>query len=298
MHQSSYSVEKMAQLFSVSRKGFYRYCQRQKQPCDRFQKDQVYTVLIRHIFKTSRETYGSDRMQKALLQQGISLSKRHILRLMKQNQCIAKKRRLFRKTTQVNPKQAAACNLLKQDFQAKKPNEKWLSDITYIKTQEGWLYVAAILDCFSRKLIGLAIEPFLNTQLVIQAFKQAVKQRGRPKHLIHHSDRGCQYTSTAFQAILKQYHIRCSMSAKGNCYDNAAMESFFASLKIECVYFQTLQNRQQAKLKILDYCYSFYNNYRIHSTLNYLIPNQVEESFFNSQILGYFFDTAQSPTKR
>lgn len=271
----------MAALLGVSRSGYYR--DRKKGPSQREQDDRGYRERIRQLFHSSRETYGGDRLRRELAKEGIHLGKRRIVRLMKEAGLVPKKRRFFKKTTVVDSRLPVAENRLAQQFEASRPNEKWVSDITYILTQEGWLYVAAILDLFSRKLVGVAMDKHLRTELVSQAFQQALLHRQQPQELLHHSDRGCQYTSAEFQALLRRYGVTCSMSGKGNCYDNAAMESFFATLKTECVYFENFKTREEAKLKLFDYCEIFYNNQRAHSTLGYLSPKAVEERYFNSE---------------
>lgn len=279
--EGAHVVEKMSAVLGVSRSGYYGY--RTRQPSLREQADNVYRNYIKQWFELSRETYGSERMQREFIKVGFNVSKRRIIRLMRGLQLVPKKRRFFRKTTVVDKKLPVAENKLAQQFIAAKPNEKWVSDITYVFTQEGWLYVAAILDLYSRKLIGLAMDNHLRAELVIRAFKQALLHRGTPGELLYHSDRGCQYTSHEFQALLNRYGITCSMSGTGNCYDNAAMESFFATLKTECVYFENFKTREEAKLKIFDYCEIFYNNQRTHSTLGYLSPKAIEELYFNSE---------------
>lgn len=249
----------------------------------RAQQDSYYSERIKEFFVLSRETYGSERMGRELAKAGIHLSKRRIIRLMRQENLIAKKRRFVKRTTVVDKRLTVAENKLAQQFSAGAPNEKWVSDITYIRTLEGWLYLGAIVDLFSRKLVGLAMDDHMRTELVVRALKQALLHRGKPHQLLYHSDRGCQYTSDEFQRLLGQYGILCSMSGTGNCYDNAAMESFFGTLKTECVYFETFTTREEAKLKIFDYCQTFYNNQRMHSTLGYLSPREIEEQYFNSE---------------
>ena len=280
-HETIHAVEKMATVFEVSRSGYYRY--HAKPSCARQQADETYRQAIKQCFELSRETYGSERMRRELAKVGFTLNKRRILRLMDSMQLVPKKRRFFKKTTAVDKRFAVAPNKLAQEFIAAKPNEKWVSDITYIPTQEGWLYMAVILDLYSRQVIGLAMDHHLRTALVVRAFKQAMLHRNTPTQLLIHSDRGCQYTSHEFQALLRHYGVTCSMSGSGNCYDNAAMESFFATLKTECVYFENFRTREEAKLKLFDYCQIFYNNQRAHSTLGYLSPRAIEAQYFYSE---------------
>ncbi|PCH57745.1 MAG: hypothetical protein COC15_00510 [Legionellales bacterium] len=271
----------MALLLGVSRSGYYFHVN--ATPSRRFCEDAQLLKRITVLFENSRATYGSYRIRFCLAKDGMCIGRRRVVRLMKQAGLVAKKRRLFKKTTVVNKKLPVAQNILAQQFKASRPNEKWVSDISYVRTKEGWLYVAVVLDLFSRKVIGLAMGRSLHTELVNRAFRQAIQRRGMPTELLHHSDRGCQYTSHAFQELLNLYGVRCSMSGKGNCYDNAAMESFFATLKTECIYFEIFQTREEAKFKIFDYCEIFYNSQRLHSTLGYLHPNEIEALYFMSE---------------
>lgn len=202
---------------------------------------------------------------------------------MKAGQLIPRRKQLFKVTTKRNSKHCVVENQLKQNFHATRPNEKWVSDITYVRTQSGWLYVAAMMDLFSRKIVGLAMGHHLKQALVINAFRQAITHRGRPSQLIVHSDRGCQYTGERFQRELAKYCITSSMSGVGNCYDNAAMESFFATLKTEWVNHHYYQTREQAMLSIFDYTEVFYNNQRKHSYCDYLSPDAYEKAFLNSE---------------
>ena len=187
---------------------------------------------------------------------------------MKKVGIMAKMKKKFKVTTKANPKAKAAPNLLKQNFTAEQPNQRWVADITYVWTLEGWLYVACVLDLFSRKIVGLAMKDRMTDDLVIAALEQALVSRNSSTGLMHHSDRGSQYTSHDFQKKLAQHNITASMSGTGNCYDNAAMESFFHTLKTEHVYFERYQTREQAKNSIFEYIEVFYNRQRRHSTLN------------------------------
>lgn len=189
----------------------------------------------------------------------------------------------FKITTKVNTRHPVAANVLDQDFTAQAPNEKWVADITYVRTLEGWLYLAIILDLFSRKIVGIAMDDSLNKALVIQALNQALTRRKVTGDLIHHSDKGCQYTSQAFQTLLADADITCSMSGTGNCFNNAVAESFFHTLKTEHVYFECYQTREQAKASIFEYIEIFYNNQRQHSYLNYLSPVEFEKNYYQKQ---------------
>ncbi|OGT31516.1 MAG: hypothetical protein A3E87_04100 [Gammaproteobacteria bacterium RIFCSPHIGHO2_12_FULL_35_23] len=201
----AHATEKMAEVLGVSRSGYYRYCT--KGPSQREQNDANYCEQIKRLFELSRETYGSERMRSELAKKGLNLSKRRIIRLMKVVNLVPKKRRFFKQTTKVDNRLPVADNKLEQQFKAARPNEKWVSDISYVFTQEGWLYVAAILDLFSRKLIGLAMDKYLRTELVSRAFKQALLHRRQPKELLHHSDSVLTLKSSFFNKKFFSYTI-------------------------------------------------------------------------------------------
>lgn len=281
-HVNTWTIEEMARILGVSRSGYYRYCK--KKLSHREQENEKLLQEIWQIYSNSRQTYGSPRIHAELKARGFKCSRPRVARLMKEAGIAAKMQRLFKRTTRVNLKAQAAPNLLQQDFTAKRPNQKWLADISYIKTLEGWLYLAVILDVFSRKIVGLSMGDSLQTRLVIQALTQALNRRQPESGLHHHSDRGCQYTSSAFQQLLKEQDIICSMSAAGHCFDNAAMESFFHTLKTECVYFERYETREEARTNIFEYVEIFYNNQRRHSTLDYLSPNEFEQRYYQQPL--------------
>jgi len=274
-----WTIEEMARVLSISRSGYYRAI---KNKCSkREQEKESLKSAIKRNYELSRQTYGSPRIHAALIAQGHVCSRQRVARLMRQMGIASKMKRLFRKrTTRVNPKQAIVPNRLGQNFRAERPNQKWVADISYVRTAEGWLYVAVVLDLFSRKVVGLSMANTLHTPLVINALEQGLKRRNPEAGLLHHSDRGCQYTSQAFQGLLDQQKIIGSMSAQGYCYDNAAMESFFHTLKTECVYFESYKSREEARESIFEYVEVFYNNHRSHSTLGYVSPVQFEERYF------------------
>lgn len=279
-----WSVEEMARVLGVSRSGYYAY--RQRKPSLREQEQAQLTQKIQAIFLQSRGTYGSPRIHAELRAQSIFCSRPRVARLMKKAGIEAKMQRLFKRTTQVDAKKIPATNVLNQDFSASRPNEKWASDISYIQTLEGWLYIAVVIDLFSRKVVGLSMSDSLHTPLVITALEQALKRRAPEAECLHHSDKGCQYTSDAFQQLLTDNQIVCSMSGTGNCYDNAVAESFFHTLKTECVYFERYENREQAKLSIFEYVEVYYNNQRRHSTLGYVAPAEFERRFYQPSVPG------------
>ena len=280
-HEKEFSVKRMSCVFKVSRSGYYRFLFATLSI--RAVENKRLLEEIKTVHKESRETYGSPRIHAQLVLQGEHCSRKRIARLMNIEGIQAKMKRRFRVTTQVDLLAKKAPNLLQQNFASEKPNQRWVADITYIATAEGWLYVAAILDLFSRRIVGLAMGERITTELVKNALKQAINHRRPDKGLIHHSDKGCQYTSHAFQKELALYSIVCSMSGTGNCYDNAAMESFFHTLKTEHVYFESYKTRQQAKQSIFEYIEIFYNRKRSHSTLGYLSPVNFEAKWEQQQ---------------
>jgi putative transposase len=276
-HKNQWPIADMARTLGVSRRRYHKYCN--NPPSNRQKENEVLLQTIRTIFKMSRDTYGSPRIHAELKAQEFKVSRPRVARIMKKEGIAAKMRRSFKRTTQVDGKRTVAPNLLQQEFSALSLNQKWVADITYVKTQEGWLYVAVVLDLYSRKIVGLAMGESLHTELVMQAMNQAI-QRRRPKSgLQHHSDRGCQYTSELFQQLLDENGISCSMSGTGNCYDNAVAESFFHTLKTECTHLERYETREQAKKSIFEYVEVFYNNERCHSTLGYIPPAEFERHY-------------------
>ena len=235
------------------------------------------------IHKESRQTYGSPRIHAELFAQGKKCSRKRVARLMKKAGIEAKMKRRFKVTTKVNPKAKVTPNLLQQDFTAEAPNQRWVADFTYVATLEGWLYVAVVLDLFSRKIVGLAMHERMTADLVLSALTQAFLHRKPTAGLVHHSDRGSQYTSQDFQGLLALYGMIASMSGVGNCFDNATAESFFHTLKTEHVYFENYQTREQAKESIFEYVEVFYNRKRRHSTLGYVSPVAFENQWYKKR---------------
>jgi putative transposase len=283
-YEQEFSLEKMAKVMGVSRSGYYRFLKAQLSMRDR--ENQALLEKIRHIHQTSHETYGSPRIHAELKANGESCSRRRVAHLMKSHGIVAKMSQRFKRTTrQAENPYFVANDLIQQDFKAHEPNEAWVSDITYVATQLGWVYCAIILDLFSRKIVGLAIEARMTAELVLVALKQALTHRQPPAGIVHHSDRGSQYTSQALKLLADCYGIQLSMGRVANAYDNAVAESFFHTLKTELIYFQTYKNLEEAKMSIFQYVYGFYNQTRRHSTLNYVSPNQFENDFyFNNNV--------------
>jgi len=273
-HALKFSIERMSNVFNVSRGGYYQFIN--SKPSKRRQENERLLARIKAIHEASRHTYGSPRVHAELLDDGEICSRKRVAKIMHKAGIVAKMKKRFKVTTRANPDAMPAPNLLQQNFTADKPNQRWVADFTYVSTQEGWLYVATVLDLFSRRIIGLSMSDRMATDLVASALQQALIHRRPPDDLIHHSDRGSQYTSTAFRKLLKQHNITASMSSTGNCYDNAAMESFYHTLKTEHVYFECYKTRAEAKRSIFEYVEVFYNRKRRHSTLDYFSPMAFE----------------------
>jgi putative transposase len=280
-HEDKFSIERMSKVFNISRSSYYQFIGASVSA--RQKENERLLEKIKVIHKTSRETYGSPRIHAELCASGEKCSRKRVGRLMKKAGIEAKMKKRFKVTTKANLKAKAAPNLLKQEFSALAPNQRWVADFTYIATLEGWLYVAIVLDLFSRKIVGLAMHERMTTDLVLAALKQAVLHRQPEAGLIHHSDQGSQYTSQDFQNLLLFYGMIASMSGTGNCFDNATAESFFHSLKTEHVYFECYETREQAKKSIFEYVEVFYNRKRRHSTLGYVSPEAFEMEWYQKQ---------------
>lgn len=270
-----FPIEKMAKVLQVSVNGYYSYIK--KKPSDREKENIQLMDLIKKIHQEGRFMYGSPRVHGRLSNLGIHCSRKRVAKLMKKQGLAAKMRKSWKRTTKQGKREAAK-NLVCQEFKVPFPNHTWVSDITYIKTKEGWVYLSAILDLFSRKVIGLSMGEQLNTALVERALNQALRHRNPSHGLIHHSDRGCQYTSEEFNKIAKRNGITLSMSSTGS-YDNAVIESFFHTLKTEHIYQNKFHSREEAKRSIFDYIEIFYNRQRIHSFLGYVSPEEYEKSW-------------------
>lgn len=274
-HRTEFEVTVMCRVLVVSRSGYYAWLKRPTSP--REMADQVLSQHIKEIHQQSRQTYGSPRIQAELAENGVNCGHKRVARLMHQEALFAKQSRKFRGTTTDSAHSyPVAPNLLDQDFSASRPNEKWLTDITYIPTATGWLYLAVVLDLYSRQIVGWAMNDSLERHLVIAALQMAIKMRQPPPGLLHHSDRGSQYASEDYQALLTQYQMRCSMSRSGNCYDNAPIESFFGTLKTELIHHCHYQTKAEAKTDIFEYIEVFYNRFRRHSALHYQSPVNFE----------------------
>jgi len=267
-------IGEMCRALEVSRGGFYWWLGKFKS--HREIENEQLLIEIRREFKKGRKSYGSGSITDALRAQGRKVNKKRVARLMRVNGIRAKTKRKFKVTTHSDHKDPISPNLLNQNFSAKELNMVWVSDITYIWTREGWLYLATIIDLCSRKIVGWSLWERLTRQLVIDAFNQAVGRRGNIEGLIFHSDRGSQYASHDFRDLLKKHGCISSMSGKGNCYDNAVAESFFSTLKKELVYDATYETKREAMSSIFEYIEVFYNRIRRHTTIGGLSPAKFE----------------------
>jgi transposase InsO family protein len=281
-HSIEFPVDKMAKVLRVYRSGYYKFLSRGTS--QREIENQKLSEKIKEVHRESREIYGSPRIHQKLKKQGEKCSRKRVARLMQKEKIQAKMRKKWVVTTQPSRTQErVAPNHLDQKFTVEEPNKVWVSDITYVATQEGWLYVAVILDLFSRKIVGLSMGDNLHTDLIIKALKQALWHRNIKGELMHHSDRGCQYTSADFQELTTRHGIKLSMSAKGHCYDNAVAESFFHTLKTEHTDLCKYKIREEAKASIFEYIEVFYNRQRMHSTLDYASPEEFEQLWWNQR---------------
>lgn len=274
-HRAEFNIKRMCQLLGVTRSGYYAWQPNQGSP--RQLENRMLVEQIRVEYKASRQTYGSPRIWASLVRKGKACGRHRVARLMRREGIRPQKRhKRFPLTTQRQPGVIPAPNRLNQDFSAITVNTRWVSDFTYIDTAEGWLYLAIILDLFSRKVVGWAMSEHMNTALVEYALHMALRIRQPTRPLLHHSDQGSQYTSVAYQSQLADRTIQPSMSRVGNCYDNAVAESFFGTLKAECVTSQ-FATRTQARTTIFEYIEVWYNRQRLHSSLGYLSPVEFEQ---------------------
>ncbi len=281
-HREEYPVRRMCDVLEVSPSGYYAW--RTRPPSAREMANRELIEEIETIFEESGETYGSPRVYWALRRQGRRCGRSRIERLMRLRGLKAKQTRRYKATTKRKRSHPVAPNVLKRDFEACRPNEKWLADITYIPTQEGWLYLAVIMDMYSRYIVGWAMSERMTEKLTLSALMMALKRRQPTPGLIHHSDQGSQYTGRAYQAMLERRGIQASMNGAGTWYDNAPMESFFGTLKSETVHHVTYCTRDEARGGLFSYIEMFYNRRRIHSALGYLAPEEYERIYFQQQV--------------
>jgi putative transposase len=274
-HRTIWPVEWLCKALDVSRSGFHAWLERA--PAKRTLENEALLGVIRQSFLGSDRTYGARRVWRDVLAEGMDCGLHRIERLMRANALKARpRRRYLPPDTGDRIASAIAANVLDRQFHAPAPNAKWIADFTYVWTAEGWLYVAAVIDLFSRRVVGWSMSASMTAQLVIDALFMAIWRRGKPDALLHHSDRGSQYTSEQFQLLLDGNGVSCSMSRSGNVWDNAAMESFFSSLKTERTNRKAYRSRAEAKADVFDYIERFYNPRRRHSTIGYISPLEFE----------------------
>ena len=273
--QASYPVRLLCRVVGVAASGFCAWLRRG--PSQREQQDRSLADRIAAVFAASRRTYGSPRVHAELRAEGIRVSRKRVARLMREGGLAATIRRRFPRTTNSDHGRPVAPNLLEQKFTAEQPDTVWLADISYIATGEGWLYLAAIKDMATREIVGWSMSDSLEAGSACAALRMAIQRRQPPTGLIHHSDRGVQYAGSEYQKLLTRHGLRGSMSRRGNCYDNAPMESFFGSLKNELVHRTTFPTRAAARQALFDYLEIFYNRRRRHSGVGFLTPAQAYE---------------------
>lgn len=272
----------LCNVLEVSVSAYYEWESEQQSAHER--RDDELGALIRQLFAEFRGRYGAPRIQRELSKAGFSVSRKRVARLMRENGLFAKSKRKYKATTDSNHALPVAPNLLEQRFDAERPNTVWVSDITYLRTRQGWMYLAVIIDLFSRKVVGWSLRERMTAELVCEALDAAVQQRRPPPGLIFHSDRGSQYASRTFRRRLWRYRMRQSMSGKGNCFDNAVAESFFATLKKELVRNRAFETRSAAHTDVFEYIEVFYNRRRAHSLLDYETPTSFEACKENSEV--------------
>ena len=279
-NRGKYKLGKMCKLLGVSRSGYYKWLKRKASNRD-IENRKLY-FEIKMIYVENRKSYGSPRIFKELRSRGKKYNKKRIERIMRENGLQAKAGKKYKVTTRSKHNLVISKDLLNQDFKANRPNEKWVTDITYLRTQEGWLYLCAIMDLYSRKIVGWSMDQHLRSSIVCRALEQAIERQDPVEGLILHSDRGVQYASDEFRRLVSYYKIRQSMGRKGNCYDNAVIESFFHTLKVEQIYSENYHTREEAKRNIFYYIEVFYNRKRRHSSIGYHTPEEFETMFYKN----------------
>ena len=275
-NRSTFPIEKMCQIFKISRSGYYKW--ENKKPGNINKENDMLLKKIQIIYDDNKGCYGSPRITKQLNKDGIKCGENRIAKIMRKNNVKAKTKKRFKITTNSKHNYPVAPNLLKRNFSASEINQKWVGDITYIYTKEGWLYLSAILDLCSRKIVGWSMSDRITKALTMKTLKNAIARRSIADEIILHSDRGSQYACHDFKNLLAENNFIQSMSGKGNCYDNAVMESFFKTLKSDLVYWEKYLTRDEAKKSIFEYIEVYYNQKRMHSSIGYMSPAEFESS--------------------
>ena len=283
-HRDAFAVVLMCKVLAVAPSGYYAW--RSRSPSRREMANRALKATIKKVLDDSDQTYGSPRIYQVMRKMGLLCSQNRVARLMRAEGLRAKQVRRFRSTTQRNHSHRVAANVLQRDFAVERPNQKWLADITYIPTLEGWLYLAAILDLFGRRVVGWAMAERMTTDLTLRALKMALQQRRPSPGLVHHSDQGSQYTDGRYQALLATHGIEASMNSAGTWYDNAPMESFFGTLKSERVHHILYRDRDEATTDLFYYIEGWYNRWRLHSSLAYESPEVFEQLYYQRHEVG------------
>jgi putative transposase len=275
VEKAMYPLRILCRVLGVSRSGYYAW--RDRKPSTRALEDEQLRPKVVEAFKTGRGTYGSPRVLDELIDQGFEVGRRRVARLMRELGLQGVMPRKFRVTTDSDHEHPIAKNVLDRDFEAQRPNQKWVTDITYIWTSAGWLYLSTVMDLYSRRIVGWSMADHMRTELCLDALRMAINQRTNITGLVHHSDRGVQFSSGDYRAALKAHGIECSMSRRANCWDNAVAESFFGTLKNELIYRRPWLDRESARDAISEYIEVFYNRIRRHSTIGNISPAKFEE---------------------
>ncbi|MDF9433128.1 IS3 family transposase [Chromohalobacter israelensis] len=275
-HRQTFSIQRMCGVLGVARSGYYAWRQRDGEPSPRRRQQAVLDQRVAEAFKRRKGRSGAPRLVPDLVHDGMAVNRKTIAASLRRQGLRAKAARKFKATTNSRHSLPVAPNLLEQDFTAMAPNEKWVGDITYLATGEGWLYLAVLIDLFSRKVIGWAMSERMTADLAGNALQMALWRRKMPKKVVVHSDRGSQYCSTLYQSLLTRHDLQCSMSAKGNCYDNACAESFFHSLKVEAIHGERFETRDAMRRQVFEYIEMDYNRQRRHSAIGMISPEAFE----------------------
>lgn len=275
-HRQAFSIQRMCRVLGVARSGYYAWRQRGREPSPRRRQQAVLDQRVAQAYQRRKGRSGAPRLALDLVDDGLAVNRKTVAASLRRQGLRAKAARKFKATTNSRHSLPVAPNLLEQDFTAMAPNQKWVGDITYLATGEGWLYLAVLIDLYSRKVIGWAMSDRMTADLVGDTLKMALWRRKMPKKVIVHSDRGSQYCSTLYQSLVIQHDLKCSMSAKGNCYDNACAESFFHSLKIEAIHGERFETRAAMRRQVFEYIELDYNRQRRHSAIGMISPEAFE----------------------
>jgi len=274
--KAEHDVAILCRVLQVQRSGYYAWCSREEP--EREREDRRLVVELRAVFAEKKRRYGSPRLCRELRTRGTYVGRHRVARLMREQHLRARPRRKFVKTTDSNHGLSTPPNVLDREFHVEEPNRVWAGDVTYLPTLEGWLYLAVLLDLHSRRVVGWAMSEHNDEALTLAALQMAIDQRQPAPGLVHHSDRGTTYASGTYQDVLAQHGMVCSMSRKGNCWDNAVVESFFSTLDIECVDGRPFSSRSVGRREVVEYILGFYNPTRLHSSLGYMSPMEFERA--------------------